>query len=221
MDRKNFYKKKVSDHIKDINSSVLILGAGNLDEDVFKELKFQNVKLSNIDNQENMKNIDIQTLHNLKIENEKYDYCVAHACIHHSSKPHNAILEMYRVSKKGILIIEATDSFISKLACRLNLSEEFEVSAVKKNKTYGGVDNSSIPNYVFRWTEREIYKLFSSYKPEIIHNIKYDYGHHLKFTKSLFIKFFFKLFFHIFKKQQNLFSIFVDKNSSNFTLRKW
>ena len=133
MDRKSFYKKKVNDHIKDIESSVLVLGAGNLDKDVFSELKFKNVRLTNIDNKENIKNIDIQSLHNLKIENEKYDYCVAHACIHHSSKPHNAILEMYRVSKKGILIIEATDSFISKLACKLNLSEEFEVSAVKKN----------------------------------------------------------------------------------------
>jgi ubiquinone/menaquinone biosynthesis C-methylase UbiE len=221
MDRKKFYKKKILDHIKNLNSSILVLGAGDLDKDIFQELNYKNVKLSNINNNDNIKNIEIQNLHNLKINDESYDYCVAHACIHHSSKPHSALLEMYRVSKKGILIIEAADTIISRLACKIRLSEEFEISAVKKNKTFGGVDNSSIPNFVFRWTEREIYKLFSSFEPGIIHKISYDYGNQLKFTNSRFVKLLFKFFFYFFKKQQNLFSIFINKEDSKSNLRKW
>jgi len=221
MDRKKFYKKKIIDHIKNLNSSILVLGAGDLDKDIFQELNYKNVKLSNINNNDNIKNIEIQNLHNLKINDESYDYCVAHACIHHSSKPHSALLEMYRVSKKGILIIEAADTIISRLACKIRLSEEFEISAVKKNKTFGGVDNSSIPNFVFRWTEREIYKLFSSFEPGIIHKISYDYGNQLKFTNSRFVKLLFKFFFYFFKKQQNLFSIFINKEDSKSNLRKW
>ena len=93
------------------------------------------------------------------------------------------------------------------------ISEEYELSAVKKNKSSGGVDNSDIPNYVFRWTEREVSKLMKSYKPEIDHKIYYDYGFNIKFTKSIFINLIFKLFFFIFKKQQNLFSFFINKEN--------
>lgn len=221
MYRKDFYKKKVSDHIQDKDSSILVLGAGNLDQEVFEELKFNNVKLSNIQNNDNLNLLDLYNLHDLKIENEKFDYCIAHACIHHSSKPHNAVLEMYRVSKKGVLIIESTDSLLSRLACKLNLSEEFELSAVKKNKTFGGVDNTKVPNFVFRWTEREIQKLFKSFRPEIIHLIKFDYANHIKFSNSFIVKFIFKIFFLFFKKQQNLFSIFVDKRDELLNFQEW
>lgn len=221
MDRKDFYKKKIIDHIYGQKSSILVLGAGNLDKEIFKSLNFESVKLSNISNNDNLDKLDIHNLHDLNIKDNSYDYCVAHACIHHSSKPHNALLEMYRVSKKGILIIESTDSYLSRIACFFKLSEEFEVSAVKKNIDFGGVDNTKIPNFVFRWTEREIYKLFSSYKPEIKHSIIFDYGHNLKFTNSFVLKFIFKLFFFIFKKQQNLISIFIDKKKENLKIRKF
>lgn len=221
INRKNFYKKKVLDHIKGFESSILVLGAGKLDKDVFQELNYKNVNYSNIRDNDNIKNVEVQNLHDLKIKEKSYDYCVAHACIHHSSKPHNALLEMHRVSKKGILIIEASDTFISRLACKLGLSEEFEISAVKKNKTFGGVDNSSIPNFVYRWTEREIYKLFCAYQPKFLHKITYDYGNQLKFTNSKLIKQFFKIFFFFFRKQQNLFSIFVNKEAGELNLRTW
>ena len=73
----------------------------------------------------------------------------------------------------------------------MNWSEEYELSAVKKNINTGGVDNTNVPNYVYRWTEREIIKLIKSYKPEINHKIYFDYGYQLKFTNSLIIKFIF------------------------------
>ena len=45
-----------------------------------------------------------------------------------------AILELYRVSSKGVLCIEARDSILSRLACRFKFSEDYELSAVKKIK---------------------------------------------------------------------------------------
>ena len=48
-------------------------------------------------NGRSFKQLDINKIEEL---NESYDYVVAHACIHHCSRPHNGILEMYRVSKK-------------------------------------------------------------------------------------------------------------------------
>ena len=221
MSREDFYKTQLNKNIKNRNSKILVLGAGKLDKKVFEELQYKNFYLSNIESStENDLNF-FNNLHDLKLENESYDYCVAHACIHHSSKPHNAILELYRVSSKGVLIIEANDSMISRLACKFGFSEEYEISAIKKNITYGGVDNSNIPNYVYRWTEREIIKLIKSFEPKIKHKIKFDYGYHIKFTQILMIKFLFKIFFYIFPKQKNLMSIFINKNKEITEYNEW
>ncbi|MBD1169055.1 hypothetical protein IDH01_01085 [Pelagibacterales bacterium SAG-MED08] len=221
MDRKQFYKKQVLKFISNKDSQILVLGAGTLDQNIFNEIGYKNVTFSNIENS-NEKGLNFyNNIHNIKINSNTYDYCVAHACIHHSSKPHLAILELYRVCSKGALIIEANDSLISRLACKFNFSEEYEISAVKKNKTKGGVDNTNIPNYVYRWTEREIIKLLNSYRPDLKHRIFFDYGHHIKFIKSRIIKFLFDIFFFIFKKQKNLLAIYIKKNNENLEYNDW
>ncbi len=167
MDRAIFYQKQLIKYIKNKDAKILVLGAGTLDKNVFEKLNYRNVTYSNIDNT-NENNLNFFTnIHEIKLKDNEFDYCVAHACIHHSSKPHGAILELYRVSRKGSLIIESSDSLLSQIACKLNFSEEYELSAVEKNITSGGVDNSNVPNYVYRWTEREVLKLIKSYKPEL------------------------------------------------------
>lgn len=221
MSREIFYKNQLAKYIVNKDSKILVLGAGKLDQKIFEELKYTNFYLSNIENSSEDNLNFFNNLHDLQLENNSYDYCVAHACIHHSSKPHNAVLELYRVSSKGVLIIEANDSIISRLACKLGFSEEYELSAVKKNITSGGVDNSNIPNYVYRWTEREIIKLIKSFEPKIKHKIKFDYGYHIKFTKILIIKFLFKVFFAIFPKQKNLLSIFINKDKNLTKYNEW
>ena len=132
MSREIFYKNQLAKYIVNKDSKILVLGAGKLDQKIFEELKYTNFYLSNIENSSEDNLNFFNNLHDLQLENNSYDYCVAHACIHHSSKPHNAVLELYRVSSKGVLIIEANDSIISRLACKLGFSEEYELSAVKK-----------------------------------------------------------------------------------------
>jgi len=88
-------------------------------------------------------------MQNLPYDDDSYDYVIIHASIHHSSKPHAAILEMLRILKIGIIFIESRDCFLTKLSCKLSLSEEYERSAVK-NGNDGGVDNTNIPNFVYR-----------------------------------------------------------------------
>ncbi|MDC1330614.1 class I SAM-dependent methyltransferase [Pelagibacteraceae bacterium] len=213
MDRKKFYSEKVLKYIKNKNSHILVLGAGGLDREIFEWLGYKNVTFSNIENSNEKKLNFYENIHDIKLKNNSYEYCIAHACIHHSSKPHQAILELFRVCSKGSLIIEANDSFISRVACKLKLSEEYELSAVKKNITTGGVDNTNIPNYVYRWTEREIIKLMKSFRPDLKHRIFFDYSFHIKFTQSKVIKIFFDIIFLIFPKQKNLLSIYIDKDN--------
>ncbi len=49
------------------------------------------------------------------------------------------------------------------------------------NWTHGGVNNSAIPNYVYRWTEREVEKTLASNAPEGKHAVRYFYGLDLPF----------------------------------------
>jgi hypothetical protein len=86
------------------------------------------------------------------------------------------------------------------------LSEIYEYSAVK-NDDHGGVDNTNIPNFVYRWSEREVLKLISSYKPLNSYKIYFDYDYHFKFLNNFFINFFMWIFFHIFVNQKNLISV--------------
>jgi SAM-dependent methyltransferase len=103
MRRKNFYSKILQKYLKDkTNNTILVLGAGDLDKEVLK--KYSNVFFTNINIQNDKEiksNIAMQDLH---YDDNSYDYVITHASIHHCSKPHNAILEMLRVAKFGIIL---------------------------------------------------------------------------------------------------------------------
>ena len=166
MIRFEFYQNQILKFLSK-GKSILVLGASSDEASLFYKLQFRRVILSNIDlaqlkgaEKYKFKKIKIDFRNLFKIKNNSYDYVVVHASIHHTSKPHNILLEMYRIAKLGILIVESNDSFVMRLSVKLNFSEDFEKSALNENTYVGGVDGSNIPNYVYRWTEREIKKLF-------------------------------------------------------------
>ena len=151
--RKIFYERMINDIILDKKSTILVVGATKYDSDIFQKNGFSNVTISNLDSSTDYSphKHSLQDLRKINYQNQSFEYVVANACIHHTSKPHEAILEMYRVSKNGIIVIEGNDSNLIKITNFLNLSQEYELSAVI-NDDYshdkGGVDNSYIPNFV-------------------------------------------------------------------------
>jgi ubiquinone/menaquinone biosynthesis C-methylase UbiE len=149
-------------------------------------------------------------MQNLPYNNNSYDYVITHASIHHCSRPHAAILEMLRVAKYGVIFIESHDCLLTKLSCKLGFSEIYEYSAVESD-AHGGVDNTNIPNFVYRWTEREVIKLINSYKPLNKYKIYFDYDYDFKFLNNFLINFFLWIFFHIFINQKNLMSVYIKK----------
>ena len=229
MIRFEFYQNQILKFLHK-GKSILVLGASSDEASLFYKLQFRRVTLSNIDLAQlkgaekykfEKKKIDFKNL--FKIKNNSYDYVVVHASIHHTSKPHNVLLEMYRIAKYGILIIESNDSFVMRLSVKLNFSEDFEKSALNENTYVGGVDGSNIPNYVYRWTEREIKKLFYSYQPDKKINIIFNYQDNIfneglsnNSIKKIIITFsylFLKIIFFLFPKQKNLMSIYIDKKN--------
>lgn len=229
MIRFEFYQNQILKFLNK-NKSILVLGASSDEANLFHKLHFKKITLSNIDlaqlkgaEKYNFRKIKIDFRNLYKIKNNSYDFVVVHASIHHASKPHNILLEMYRIAKLGVLIVESNDSFIMRLAVKLKFSEDFEKSVLNYKTYVGGVDGSHIPNYVYRWTEREIKKLFYSYQPDKKINIIFNYQNNIynenlsdNFLKKIIIVIsyvFLKTIFILFPKQQNLMSIYIDKKN--------
>lgn len=131
---------------------------------------------------------------------------------------------MYRVAKRGIIVFESRDSLIMKIIISLGLTQVYEHGAVYGNSCKsGGVKNTDIPNYIYRWTENEIEKTIKSYAPFSPHRFNYSYAHDsprygkrikkgcLKVCFVYILRPFYFLFSRLFPKQQNLFSCYIQK----------
>lgn len=238
-DRISFYKKVVGNLIRDKSSSILICGAGSLDRSVFLELGFTDVTISNLDTRIGP---NVYEPYKWKFENAEalsfldasFDYVVIHAAVHHASLPHKLLTEMYRVSRKGLLAFESRDSLTMRILERFSLTQVYEHAAVYYNDcSYGGRNNSDIPNFVYRWTEREIEKTIQTFAPYYQHRYIYQYGTAFPCTpelesngtaKTIFLKMLrpaYELFIKLFPNQQNLFAFFVEKPKDKREIFPW
>jgi hypothetical protein len=140
---------------------------------------------------------------------------------------------MYRVSKKGVIVIESRDSWLMRSLIKLNLTPAYETAAVYDNNCmYGGVNNTCIPNYIYRWTETEVEKTIKSYAPHLIHKFSYKYSYDepsetkrsKSYCKRIIINIFapiYRLTVKLFPKQQNLFAFIINKPIIPDNLQPW
>lgn len=233
MNRWNFYKKNLNDLISK-EKKLLVVSPNEYEIKIYIEQGYSNIVFGEFNEEQlkylqnkyrEIKNIKFAKVDLLKInfDDQTFDYAITQATLHHLNNPHQGLLELYRVSKFGTFIIEGNDNLILKLASKLSFSEEFEFSSVKDGK--GGLMETGIANYVFRWTEREVTKSLNAYKPNIVHKIKFKYGldifnqalekrkiiRILKYLLSTIVYF----MFLINPKYGNLFLIYIDKANSN------
>jgi len=157
---------------------ILIIGDTENDSKLFFEKKFQHVTISNIDKEKvvgitQSYSFSEQNFNNLTFPDKSFDFVFVSASLHHSSRPHQALLEMYRVARKGIIAIESRDSWIMKLINMFNISVYEFGPLLKINKD--GVDGSGVPNFVYRWTEREFIKTLQSFNPTGRHRFLFFY----------------------------------------------
>ena len=88
--------------------------------------------------------IDAQNAEKMSLKDNTFDWSLVKAGLHHLQKPVIGIYEMLRVSRKGVIVIEAHDSFL------LNLSQKFSKKVL---------DFEEAGNYVYRFRKREIEKI--------------------------------------------------------------
>ncbi len=160
----------------------LAVCAGAPERDLFVKLGFTDVTISNLDVRLRGDEFapyawSAQNAQALEFPDQAFDYAFVSDGLHHCSSPHRGLLEMYRVSRKAIVVVESRDSALVRLAERWGLAERFEIDAVIGNGfAFGGVNNSQIPNFVYRWTERELAKTVQAYDPSGAQEFRFFYA---------------------------------------------
>jgi SAM-dependent methyltransferase len=166
-----------------LNSSVLVVCGGGYDRDVFHGLGFRRVTISNLDSRLDSRRDgsefapypwSLQDVERLRFEDGAFDFVVVHQGLHHCHSPHRGLLEMYRVARRGVLAFEPRDTRLVRLGVRLGFGQEYEIAAVAENGLRaGGVGNSATPNFIYRWTEREIEKTIRTFRPAGLAEVRY------------------------------------------------
>jgi SAM-dependent methyltransferase len=149
---------------------ILVVCGGDLDEISIKAAGFKNLTLSNISGQEA---VDVE---NLPFAAESFDAVVVHSGLHHCASPHRGLLEMYRVAKRCVVMFEPADNFVTWLGKKIGLGQEFEFSAVvDHNLENSGWRNTSMPNWVYRFTASEIRQTICANAPFGEHDFQFFY----------------------------------------------
>ena len=164
---------------------ILVVCGGEVDRAALLELGFDDVTISNLDDRMTGDGEsryapfrwDHQDVESLTCPDDSFDICLVHDGLHHCRSPHFALLEMLRVARRGVVAFEPRDNGVTRLGIRLNFGQRYETAAVAGNQlAFGGVRNSAVPNYVHRWTEREVEKTVRTALPEGEPSFRYFYA---------------------------------------------
>ncbi len=112
---------------------LLAVCAADAELDLFLSLGFRDVTLSSlgssVSNGDAVGSASIvpQDAMNLEYPDGAFDFTFVSDGLHHCDSPHRALLEMYRVARKGVIVFESRDSLAMRLAARLGLTGDYEL----------------------------------------------------------------------------------------------
>ncbi|MEA3030243.1 MAG: hypothetical protein QOG13_1568 [Sphingomonadales bacterium] len=160
---------------------ILVSCGGETDARSLKTCGMTNVLIGNLDDgsRQRVGDYDWQycDAEKLPFEDGSFDWGFIHAGLHHCRSPHLGLLELLRVSRKGVLVIEARDSLLMRAAVRCGMAPQYEIEAVALHPGEGGgLRNSGVPNFIYRWTEREVRKTVESAHPDSENQFRFYYG---------------------------------------------
>lgn len=160
----------------DLLGDVLVVGGSAEDGRTLHRIGFTRITLSNLldprpSEQADLNDAGMRTVRvdaeAMELADNSYDLVLAHEVLHHCRSPHKALIEMLRVSRKHVILLEPNNSFAMQVLLRLRFSFPYELPAViASGFQTGGVRDSSIPNYIYRWNAVEVYQTTASYLAE-------------------------------------------------------
>lgn len=177
---RNQFEKALQDCVHsmeiDLLSDVLVVGGSAEDGRMLHRIGFTRVTLSNLLDPRPSEQADLDDAgmpivrvdaEAMALADNSYDLVLAHEVLHHCRSPHKALLEMLRVSRRHIILLEPNNSFSMRTLVRLRFSFPYELPAViASGFQTGGVRDSNIPNYIYRWNAVEVYQTTASYFAE-------------------------------------------------------
>jgi SAM-dependent methyltransferase len=162
-------------------SDVLVIGGSAEDGRLLYKVGFTRVTLSNLldprpSEQADLDDAEMRTVRldaeAMELADNSYDLVLAHEVLHHCRSPHKALLEMLRVSRRHVILLEPNNSVTMQALLRLRFSFPYELPAViASGFQTGGVRDSNIPNYIYRWNATDMYQTAASYLAESEFNI--------------------------------------------------
>jgi SAM-dependent methyltransferase len=178
---RTLFQKRLADCVRvsgiDLEGKVLIVGGSYQDAEILRGVGFRRMTLSNLQDMTSfepleMTGVELNTVNadveEMSLANDSYDLVLAHEVLHHCRSPHKALLEMLRVSSKHVILLEPNDSLLMQALVGLRLSFPYELPAVVANGfEAGGVRNSCVPNYIYRWSPRDLQQATASFIPEL------------------------------------------------------
>lgn len=172
----------------DPDASTLVVAGGQKDRAALLAAGFTNVTISNLDTR--MKGYEfapyawaLTDAEQISFDDNSYHQVIDHMGLHHCGSPHRALLEMYRVASQFVLVFENRDSFTLRLATRLGVVPDYEIDAVVGNDhKFGGFRNTAIPNFIYRWTEREVRKVIATIDPA--HKVSIEFFYNLRYPSE-------------------------------------
>jgi SAM-dependent methyltransferase len=146
----------------DRTQPVLVVGGGGEDLAILSAVGFGHIVLSNLRAGELW--LDAE---DIQLPDDSYSVVFAHTLLHHCRCPHKAVGEMVRVARHHVFFLDANDSWAFRLLTRLKFSFPYELGVTGPfDYLEGGMRNGPIPNYMYRWTRREVEKCVAAYHPE-------------------------------------------------------
>jgi SAM-dependent methyltransferase len=188
-----FYAEVIAELVRsgtlDRDMRLLAVCAGVEDRNVLERNGFEHVVISNVDTRPNAQEFapfswSYQDAESLTWPDGAFDFTIVHSGLHHCHSPHRALLEMYRVSTRGVVLFEPYDNWLTAMGVKLGIGQDYEHAAVFYNGcTHGGVRNGCVPNYIYRWTEKEIVKTISAFAPYGAHTFRFIHRVRIPWTQ--------------------------------------
>lgn len=173
-----------------LDQHVLIVGGSAEDEQTLRQAGFKHIVNSNLPT--DMDRLTAgeyapETQHlaldaeQIELPDDSFDLVFASEVLHHCRSPHHALCEMLRVSRRYVLFMEPNDSLAMAALVRMRFSFPYELPAVVAHDyRSGGLRDSHIPNFIYRWNWHEAFKTVSACIPERIFSVHaypyWDFG---------------------------------------------
>jgi len=121
---------------------------------------------------------------NLPFEDASFDVVIVHSGLHHCYSPHRAVAEMVRVASKVVIGFEPLDNCLTKIGVAFKYGQKYEIAAVSAHEgNAGGVANTEIPNFIYRFNKNDIRKIAFTLLPWTAPQIMFETALRVSFNR--------------------------------------